>query len=153
MPKLNVPAASTGAAVLVALPAVVWAAPYTMAAVFQNAAPVPKLIMVGLLGATLAAVIICVLKLASGPRLSGGSAYLSGLRVGGPLAGLLGAAHAGFNMSLGLANAPATPPMNVLARGFAEVVLLIALGLLAGAVAVITNWAVEARIDRAVLRG
>ncbi len=84
MPKLNVPAASTGAAVLVALPAVVWAAPYTMAAVFQNAAPVPKLIMVGLLGATLAAIIVCVLKLASGPRLSGGSAYLSGRRRGGP---------------------------------------------------------------------
>jgi len=32
---------------------------------------------------------VCIIKLAAGPGLTGGSAFLSGLRLGGPLAGLL----------------------------------------------------------------
>lgn len=110
-----------------------------------------KLIILGLIVATLAALLVCSLKLLSGTRLSGGSAFLSGLRLGGPLAGLLGAAYGGLNMSIGLANVH-TPPVSVLAHGAAEIMLLVVLGLLSGAVAVFTHWAVEARIDRAVLR-
>ena len=102
--------------------------------------------------ATLAALVVCAAKLATGPRLSGGSAYLSGLRVGGPLTGLLGAAWAGLNMSIGLSNVVGPAPFNVLAHGLSEVMLLIVLGLLAGAVAVVANWTVEARIDRSVLK-
>jgi biopolymer transport protein ExbB/TolQ len=40
----------------------------------------------------------------------------------------------------------------VLAPGIAEAVLLVGLGVMAGAVAVIAHWALEARIDRAVLK-
>ena len=40
---------------------------------------------------------------------------------------------------------------DVLPPGLAEIALLILLGLLSGVVAVVCHWAVEARIDRAVL--
>jgi biopolymer transport protein ExbB/TolQ len=143
--------AAAGVAALLAFPALAQAAPLTPAVVFMNAAPLPKLIILGLVVASVAAIVICVMKLSAGRKLSGGSAFLSGLRVGGPLAGLLGAALGCLNMSLGIANLPVTPPMNVLARGIAEAVLLVTLGLLAGSVAVIANWAVEAKIDRALL--
>ena len=120
--------------------------------VFLDAAPAVKLIMACLLVSMVAALIICAGKLASGPRLSGGSAFLSGLRLGGPILGLLGAAWTGLSMSLGFANAPSPAPVSVLAHGYAEIMLLVVIGLMAGAVAVIANWAVEARIDRAVLK-
>ncbi len=120
--------------------------------IVEHATPVVQLIILGLVAGTLAAIAICALKLSSGPRLSGGSAFLSGLRAGGPLAGLLGAAYGGLNMAIGLANVAGPVPLNILARGYAEVMLMVVLGLLAGAVAVIANWAVESRIDRTVLK-
>ena len=42
--------------------------------------------------------------------------------------------------------------MHQLGPAFAEAGLVLALGLLAGVVAIAANWAVEARLDRAVLR-
>lgn len=143
---------AAAAAVALAAPVLAWAAPLTPGGVFLAAGPIPKLLMVGLVLATGAAVVVCGLKLASGSRLSGGSAYLSGLRAGGPLAGLLGAAYTALILLIGLSNAPTPPPLKEVAPGLAEIVLLIALGLLSGAVAIVGNWAVEARIDRAVLR-
>jgi hypothetical protein len=133
------------------LPAAAAAAPLNGVGVFVDATLLVKMVILGLVVSTAAAVVVCAIKLASGPRLSGGSAFLSGLRLGGPLAGLLGAAYTGLNMAIALANAPAPPPANVLAPGAAEVLMLILLGLVAGSVAVIANWAVEARIDRTVL--
>jgi biopolymer transport protein ExbB/TolQ len=144
-------AAAAGLAVLLAFPALAEAAPMTPAVIFMHAATVPKLIMLGLFVATWAAIIICVIKLRAGRKLSGGSAFLSGLRVGGPLAGLLGAAYGCMNMAVGVANLPVSPPLNVLAPGFAEALMLVTLGLQAGAVAVFCHWLVEAKIDRAVL--
>jgi hypothetical protein len=129
------------------------AEPLTPALIFGHPTPVVQAIILGLVAATLAAIAVCVMKLASGSRLTGGSAFISGLRVGGPLAGFLGAAWGGLNMAIGLANVTQPVPMNILARGAAEAMFLIVLGLLCGAVAVICHWAVEARIDRAVLRG
>ena len=119
--------------------------------VFQHAPPVAKLIVLCLLASMLAALIVCAVKLATGPRLSGGSAYLSGLRLGGPIMGLLGAAWTGLGISMGLANADPAP-LNTLALGFSEALLLVVMGFLAGAVAVITTWAVESHIDRSVLK-
>jgi len=139
--------------VFLAAPAAASAAPLTPLGVMAGATPLAKLIIVGLLAATVAAVAVCVRKLASGPRLAGGSAFLSGLRLGGPLAGFLGAAWTGLGMAIGLANIVQPAPMSLLARGFAEVMMLIVLGLLAGAAGVVGTWAVEARIDRAVLKG
>jgi hypothetical protein len=124
----------------------------TLIGVFLHAAPLVKLIVLGLFVATIAALGVCAGKLGSAPRLAGGSAFLSGLRVGGPLTGLLGAAWAGLGMALGLANVLGPVPVSVLARGYSEIMLLIVMGLLAGAVAVVANWAVESRIDRTVLK-
>ncbi|MDP1738647.1 MAG: MotA/TolQ/ExbB proton channel family protein [Caulobacter sp.] len=134
------------------LPAVAHADPLTPLGIFAEAAPLMKLIMLGLVGATLAAVVVCGIKLASGPRLTGGSAFLSGLRLGGPLAGFLGAAYASLNIFVAIANIPEPVSLKVAAPGIAEALFLLGLGLLTGAVAVIANWAVEARIDRAVLK-
>jgi hypothetical protein len=129
------------------------AEPLTPAAIFGHATPVVQAIILFLVAAMLAAIVVCALKLASGPRLAGGSAFVSGLRVGGPLAGFLGAAWGGLNMAVGLANVTQPVPVNLLARGWAEAMFLIVLGLLSGAVAVICHWAIEARIDRVVLKG
>lgn len=134
-------------------PAAAFAAPLTPGLVFQNAALPVKAIALGLVIATLAAGVVCGLKLASGPSLAGGSAFLSGLRLGGPLAGFVGAAYGGLLMSIYAANSATAAPAPVIAQGVAEAMMLILLGLACGAVAVIANWAVEARIDRAVLGG
>ncbi len=139
-------------AAAVAAPALAAAAPITPGGVFAHAPPVLKLIIVALVAMSLAAVAVCARKLASRDGLAGGSAYLSGLRLGGPLLGLLGGAWTGVNIAVGVANAQGPVPMAVLAPGIAEAVTLLAAGLLAGVVAAICHWAVEARIDRAVLK-
>jgi len=100
----------------------------------------------------IAAVVIAIRKVKSGPALVGGSAFLSALRLGGPLVGLLGAAFNGVQMFIGISNSPNPVPFGVLAPGLAEATTLAMLGLLTGVVAVICNWTVESRIDRAVLR-
>jgi hypothetical protein len=133
-------------------PAMAFAEPLTPIGMFQNANHFVQAIMLGLILATVAAVIVCMMKLMSGPGLSGGSAYLSALRFGGPVAGLLGAAWGGMLMAFSLANTAAAVPGYVLARGGAETMALVVLGLLCGAVAVICKWAVDARIDRAILK-
>jgi hypothetical protein len=124
----------------------------TPAVVFADAAPPMKIIMVLLLVAALAAIVVTVRKVLSGPRLTGGSTYLQALRLGGPLIGLLGAAYNVLMINIAIANVGQQPPYNVLAPGVAEAAFLFVLGLIAGVVAVICNWIVEARIDRAVLR-
>ena len=132
------------------LPGMASAAALGPGEIFADAAPVQKLIIVGLSGATLAGVAILILKLAPGRHLSGGSAFISGLRLGGPIAGLLGGAFAALRMSLGVANITYAPTLKVLAPGFAEAAAVVALGLLSGAVAVVLNWSIEARIDRQI---
>lgn len=135
-----------------AVPTVAMAEPLRPRDIFLNAAPFAQLLMIVLIGSTIAAIIVCVRKLMSGPRLSGGSAFLSGLRLGGPLIGLLGGAYNGLGMAIGIANVSHPVTLKVMAPGIAEAASLIGLGMLAGAVAVIGHWAVEARIDRAVLK-
>lgn len=124
----------------------------TAAVVFADAAPPMKAIMLALLVSALAAIAVTVRKVLSGPRLTGGSAYLQALRLGGPLIGLLGAAYNGLMINIGIANSANSPSYTVLAPGVAEATFIFVLGLIAGVVAVICNWIVEARIDRAVLR-
>jgi hypothetical protein len=140
-----------GLAASLTAPAAALAAPLTPALVFEDAALPVRAVILGLILATLAAGVICAIKLASGSRLAGGSAFLSGLRLGGPLAGLVGAAYGGLLMAIYTANNPTPASAQVIARGVAEAMMVILLGLTCGAVAVIANWAVEARIDRAVL--
>lgn len=119
--------------------------------VFFDAALLMKLVMVALVLAALAAVVVTLGKAAQGRRLSGGSAFVSALRLGGPLLGLMGAAYTVLMVFIGMANAGTEVPMAVLAPGLAEAALLFLLGLFAGAVGVISHWVIEARIDRTVL--
>ena len=125
--------------------------PVTPFIVVQDATPLAKVVMTVLILAIVAALVVLVVKLSSGRRLSGGSAFLSGLRLGAPIIGFLGACFSLLTMTLGVANIPVEPTLKMLAPGFAEAFLQVGLGFLAGAVAVFAHWAVEARIDRQVL--
>ncbi len=139
-------------ALALSLPATAQAAPLTPIMVFQNATIPLQLIMLGLAGASVAAIAVCAMKLATPAGHSGGSAYLSGLRLGGPLAGALGGAYTLLMMFLYISRIARPVSLNELAPGFAEALVVILLGFAAGAVAVIGKWAVDARIDRAVLK-
>jgi len=152
MPNPTIRRAASLGLIAMAPPCVAFATPLTPVGVFEDASLLVRAIVVGLVLATVAAVVVCATKLASGPSLAGGSAFLSGLRLGGPLAGLVGAAYGGLAMAIGLANMTTPAPLQLVAHGVAEAMLLILLGLISGAVAVIANWAVEARIDRVVLK-
>lgn len=139
--------------VLASLPGLAFAAGrLTLPGVFADADETMKGLMILLLAAALAAVVVTGFKLASGRRLAGGSAFVSALRLGGPLIGLLGAVFVLLNGFVGIANAGAPVPMTVLAPGFAEAALLFFLGLVSGVVGVICHWIIESRIDRAVLQ-
>ena len=128
---------------MLAAPGAALAEPVTPMLVFQHATPLNKVIMLGLVLAILAAIVIGAMKLSAGR--SGGSPFLAALRAGGPLAGLLGGAQAALNSMIGISNVAVTPPLKVIAPGLAEALLLIGLGLMAGVIAVIANWAVETR--------
>lgn len=143
-----------GAAVaLASIPGLAVAAPrLTLSGVFADADETMKAIMILLIAAALAAMVVTGLKLASGRRLAGGSAFVSALRLGGPLLGLLGAIFVLLMGFIGIANVGDPVPMQVLAPGFAEAALLFFLGLVAGVVGVICHWIIEARIDRTVLQ-
>ena len=123
----------------------------TPVTIFLDAAVPVQAIVVALIVAAIAAVVVTVKKVTSGPHLSGGSTYLSALRLGAPLLGLLGAAFNGLMMFGALAKF-GPQPINVLAPGLAEATFLVVMGLIVGVVAVICHWVVEARVDRAVLR-
>ena len=124
----------------------------TLSSVFFDADETMKLLMIALIAAAVAAIVVTGIKLASGRRLNGGSAFVSALRLGGPLIGLVGAAFVLLMGFIGIANAGGPVPMPVLAPGFAEAALLFLLGLIGGVVGVICHWIIEARIDRTVLQ-
>lgn len=123
----------------------------SLTGVFFDADETMKAVMIVLILAAVAAIVVTGLKLASGRRLSGGSAFVSALRLGGPLIGLLGAVFVLLMGFIGIANYGQPVPMPVLAPGFAEAALIFFLGLVAGVVGVVCHWAIEARIDRTVL--
>lgn len=123
----------------------------TATAVFLNSTIPIKLMMLGLVVAMIAAVVVAIRKVSAG-HISGGSTYISALRFGGPLLGLLGAALNGLWSFMGIASMGRSMPFEVYAPGLAEAMLVLSLGLLSGVVAVIANWAVEARVDRTVLK-
>lgn len=119
--------------------------------VFSDAALLCKLLMLTMVVAAIAAIIITVKKLSSGHRLQGGSSFISALRLGGPLIGLLGAVFNLMVIFIGIANAGEPALLAVLSPGFAEAAMLFFIGLFAGVIAVTCHWIIEARIDRTVL--
>lgn len=126
--------------------------PLTVIGVFQDADIVSQFVMLCLVAASIAAIVIGAMKVSSGPHLAGGSAFLSSLRLGGPIIGAFGASYVVLNIFMGVSNVSYPVTLKIVAPGVAEAAFLLGLGLLSGVVAVIANWAVEARIDRAVLR-
>lgn len=122
-----------------------------LATVFVEAAPIMKLLMLIMSVAAVAAIVVTIMKLSSGPRLAGGSSFVSAIRLGGPLLGLAGAIFNLLMMFMGIANAGEPVPFEVLAPGFAEASMLFLIGLFVGVVAVTCHWVIEARIDRTVL--
>lgn len=143
---------ATLAAGLAAAPTFAVAQTLNVASVASDSALPIKALMLLLVAAGVAAVVITVRKSLAEPTLTGGSAFLAALRLGGPLVGLLGASLNALWSFIAIASVGATPPLAVLAPGLAEATLLLTLGLAVGIVAVICNWIVDARIDRAVLR-
>lgn len=121
------------------------------ATVFGDAGPLSKFLMLMMVTAAIAAIVVTAMKLSSGRRLTGGSSFVSALRLGGPLIGLLGAVFNLLTIFIGIANAGEPVPFEVLSPGFAEASLLFVLGLFAGVIAVTCQWVVDARIDRTVL--
>lgn len=134
---------------MIAAPGLAEAKGMTPALVFAHAAPPMKVLVLGLLVSTVLALVVTARKLTT-PSLAGGSAFLSGLRLGGPMVGFLGAAFTGLTVSIGLSNV-GQQPVEVLAPAFAEAAFVVVLGMLAGLVAVVCHALVEARIDRKVL--
>ncbi|WP_428150200.1 MotA/TolQ/ExbB proton channel family protein [Brevundimonas sp.] len=139
------------AAALLIVPDVALAQSLTPVTIFFEAAPSIKAIILALVVAAIAAVVVTIRKVATGSHLTGGSAYLSALRLGAPLLGLLGATYNALLWFIAMARVGA-PTMQILAPGLAEATFLVVLGLLVGVVGVVCHWIVEARVDRAVLR-
>jgi len=119
--------------------------------IFGEASEEVQALVVALVVGMVAAIVITVRKVLPGAKLAGGSAFVSSLRAGGPLIGLLGAAINALGWCVAIAN-HGMPSMQVMAPGFAEAMFLILFGILAGVVAVICHWIIEARIDRSVLK-
>ena len=151
--RIRLSARGADALILLALPTTASAAVnLSVSNVFWDASPAMKAIMVVLILASIGAMGVTATKMLSGPTLTGGSAFVSALRLGGPLIGLLGASWNALISFLAIANIGVQPPFPVLAPGFAESTLMFWLGLMSGVVAVICHWIIEARIDRAVLK-
>lgn len=113
---------------------------------FGDAAPLVKLLMGGLVVATIAAVAIWASQVrAPTPR----TAYLQGLAAAAPVLGLLGAVYGLMNGFLGISNIRPAPTITVVAPGVVEALLCVGLGLVAAAVALICRWQLEGRISRA----
>ncbi|HEY3798105.1 MAG TPA: hypothetical protein VGL58_07095 [Caulobacteraceae bacterium] len=141
------------AGAIAAAPMAAVAEPLNALAIAAHASTLQKVVLLILLAATLAAAIIAARKIASGRALSGGSAFVSSLRLGGPIIGALGATYALMDSAIGMANIAGNPTLKLLAPGLAEAGFMMWMGFLAGAIGVIANWAIESRIDRQLLAG
>lgn len=122
-------------------PAVTLAPPehlLTIGGVFTHAKPLIMLIFAGLIVAIAYAAFVYIRGLAARRgQPVGGLVFLSALSVGGPLFGAFAAAYGLLDMSIGIANVRPEATLIMLAPGFAEAMLSISLGLLAGAIATV----------------
>jgi hypothetical protein len=108
----------------------------TAARVFGDAALPVKAIMAGLVLAAVASVVIWATQLVRRTEPDAGAvAFLRALGPAGPLFGLAAAAYTLLACCLGLVNTGHAPDFALLAPGYAEAVMAVMLGLLAGAMA------------------
>ncbi len=117
----------------------------TVGLMFIDAAPVVKVVLIGLLLTGLAALVILVLGLARSSRgMAGAARFLETAMVATPIAGLFGAAWGLITIFLGIANTNVAN-MAVAAPGIAEAILSVAVGLLALLLAVIAHRVIKPR--------
>lgn len=81
-------------------------------------------------------------------RAVGGLRYLKGLWLGSVLLGLTGASFTLLSMCVALANVRPSPPIGILAPGFAEALFQVMLGLAVAAIAVICQQDLDSRLRR-----
>ena len=117
----------------------------SLALVFGDAAPEMKLVVALLLLGALAAAVLWVLALVRGEGGRRTLAFLSTLRVAGPLLGVVGGAYVMVNGLIALAWYKPEAPLLVMAPGLAEAVLSVMAGALAGLVAVLAHGHLGAR--------
>ena len=118
----------------------------TVGLMFMDAAPVVKIVLVGLLLTGLAALVILVLGLArSSKGMPGAARFLETAMVAAPIAALFGAAWGLITIFLGIANTNVAN-LAVAAPGLAEAILSVAVGLLALLFAVVAYRVVKPRI-------
>lgn len=120
----------------------------TLGGVFMDADIVVKLLMAGLILATLAALALWIAgDLRPRGKAAGAITYLSGLGAAAPLVGLFAAAYTLLHSFIGLSNVRPAPTLSIMAPGFAEATFSLALGLLAAAIGVIGHRQLKARLQ------
>ena len=116
--------------------------------VLTHAKPLVQLVFAGLIVAIAYAAFVYIRGIvARRDERAGGPTFLAALAAGGPLVGFFGATYGLLDMCIGIANKRPSATLVMLAPGFAEAALCAALGLLAGAIAVIGHRHLKARLD------
>jgi hypothetical protein len=117
----------------------------TYVGIFLEAAIPQKLVFLAFAAALIASVAIVAMRLRGSPART--STLLADLRLACPAIGLLGAALNGLHMMQTTLALPIAPTAKMLAPGLMEMAALVAAGALAGMVAVVLNWVLEARLS------
>ena len=117
----------------------------TVALMFMDAAPVVKIVLVGLVLTGVAALLILLAGLArSSKGMAGAARFLETAMAATPIAALFGAAWGLITIFLGIANTNVAN-LAVAAPGIAEAILSVAIGLLVLLLAVIAHRVVKPR--------
>ncbi len=123
----------------------------TFIGLVTHAKPVVMLVLAGLAVSTVIASAVWIGELAGRPASRGGRTFLHALAGAGPLIGLFGAAYGLMDSFIGVANVRPVPTLSILAPGYAEALLSVTLGLLAGAIATIAHRQLSGRDPAASL--
>ena len=117
----------------------------TVALMFMDAAPVVKIVLVGLVLTGVAALLILLVGLTrSSKGMAGAARFLETAMAATPIAALFGAAWGLITIFLGIANTNVAN-LAVAAPGIAEAILSVAIGLLVLLLAVIAHRVVQPR--------
>lgn len=122
----------------------------TFIGIVAHAKPVVMLVLAGLAVSTVIASLVWIGELAGRTAGRGGRTFLHTLAGAGPLIGLFGAAYGLMDSFIGVSNVRPVPSLSILAPGYAEALLSVALGLLAGAIATIGHRHLNGREMSAV---
>jgi len=122
------------------------------AGILADAAVPQKLAFLAFAGAVIAAMTITLGQLRRSPARARPSALLAELRLACPIVGLLCAALNALHMMQTTLSLPFAPTAKMLAPGLLEMAALVAAGALAGLIAVVLSWVLEAHAGRQALK-